>query len=194
MAWYLSKSDGSGGVLCGCAESTCCLYPWPDPDGTEGGPFYPPEDLPDAIDIVDNLGVFIEVATHNAGTYTYTGTTYNIRAGANQWEVQFPSPFGPWNGYGGCLIRDDVAKDQFSNAYTVTDETFTIPDFTITRQSQCLWTGISTDGAVRVEYNNVLGFPYKWVISFVGGPLPHDDPQTGPSGHYGTAGFGFIVL
>lgn len=184
MAWFLSKSDGMGGVLCGCVN-TCCMYPWPDPPGT---PLYPATDL---LDFVDFSG---ETLAHDAGQYKFTGATYYIIAGTAKWEVRLVADDSLLQSQD-FLVCNGVT-DQFANTYIVHDETDTDPDFTITRIGSCEYSGVLA-GSISVffTYGGIgTSFPFKWQMGFGGGSLAHDNPQTGIVGHYGPTGSGYVVF
>jgi hypothetical protein len=195
IGWSIT---GSGVDPC-CCPAACCLYPWPDPDGIAGGPFYPDTDLPDAIDVLDNGTP--RTLSRVPGMYRYEGLTATF--------IEADAALGAWTAGSfdvveagsPCLIGTWLASppdtfqvmDQFSDTYTVTDDTSSFPDFVVTRDpdNPCRWTGTSEGLGVVVDYN--ITTPYKWTITFAGGPLVHDDPQTGPDGHYGTPGFGVVL-
>lgn len=157
--------DGAPFFPCGpCAATACCLYPWPDPDGTIGGPYYPDTDLPDSITVTITGGV-------TPGVYTFTRvlTEYRytcadpamagseIRAGAN--DGVDPAAWVAAIGFYGttpmpCLISDYsagvVVTDMFMTAYTLTinGESHVV---TRTSPSSCDWFGTGSGGGAGTE-------------------------------------------
>jgi hypothetical protein len=185
-----------GKVSCTCCAPDCCLYRWPDPDGTDGGPYYPETDLPDTV-------IFSgETLSHDAGDYQFTGSTYYIVAGTTQWEVRLVSDDSLVQEQD-CLIENGV-EDEFSDTYSVDVSVDIFPPgedpvlveftMTITRQSLCRWTWTYSDGygnyTVNVFHDDFLTSPnYPWKFEIF---KPYDGvdsgeknaPQSSPVGAY----------
>lgn len=188
----------------------CCLYPWPDPDGT---PLYPATDLPDTV-----VGSFFgggEYTSSRSGyEYYFSGTDWSgshpdyvwtpIKydgISADIWGLYYIDPIDGSKHYASngslCGIvtivsegnPDGYIHDEFAGTYLVTDEFAN--EVTVTRQSLCEWTGIFHadigDVTWRLFYDDGAvpsAFNYKWRIDLGGSTATKDDPQSSPVGEY----------
>lgn len=187
----------SGSPRCGCGVSVaCCPYPWPDPEGNQGGPFYPPEDLPDSITI---LGVTLN---HVVGEYLFLSVDEltNAFAGGEDWisSGAFPLQGTP------CLIGDDPGvfptpiEDEFLDNYTVDyDEGGGPQSVVITRETLCTWTNSVENWGLEYVGNMYNTYPHPSIPSKPGYLLSHgsavyykEDPQSAPTGTYQPAFLG----
>lgn len=195
-----------------CCPSACCLYPWPDPDGIAGGPYYPTTDLPATIVVTIDGTPF--TLTLNSGTYTYgdpsfeTSETPFVTAesllGENNWYLAYAPVSGDEVSYYGssCLINPlwefraggpftISSEDEFLDTYTIT---FTPSgggtpfDVEVTRETEpipdiCTWVGFVDLALVYLYYDSAA---YKWKIQFPEGGACYvkDDPQSSPVGTY----------
>ena len=179
----------------------CCLYPWPDPDGVAGGPFYP------ATDLLDELEISSDPATVPAnGTYTRSGWKfvgpyivdgewtkhYEIFPSNVGWELRFTT-----TEYVGdffvvitfpCLIEFGPPDIIYIELADLFPDILTVSGDTITRVTECTWTGPKTGGGTwTLSYGNPT--PYKWHLKSTG-PTPTSDdktsPQSSPDGTYGS--------
>jgi hypothetical protein len=127
----------------------CCLYPWPDPAGIAGGPFYPTTDLPSGVTVG---GVS---KSQDTGLYSYGGGLV-VADTISQW-------LNGGTGYGGCLIAGTVA-DQFASTYTCAANGGT--PFTLTRSADdCSYSGTNPDdgrSVVLVYIGNPNTTPITW--------------------------------
>lgn len=178
--------SGSATDPCCCGGGDCCIYGWPDPDGIDGGPFYPDTDLPDSV-----------VATIAGTPFTLPRVGYNFElndAGdIYLLEAQLDDTFwilrknGDPRGTNACLIGDydtNTVEDEFLDTYTVTF-TFGGLDFEIPvdRLNNCEWQGSNESGSALVYYDSAT---YKWNIQILGTSVK-DDPQSSPDGSYADA-------
>lgn len=124
--------------------------------------------------------------------YQRTGAVYYISPGVSQWELRLVSDDSLVQSQD--FIICNGTTDLFSSTYTITDDASIIPPFTVTRVSDCRWTGTSADGDTWfLEYNNIV-FPYGWLIFSLAHPTASKvPPQNEPSGQYGTMGSGYVV-
>lgn len=186
----------------------CCLYPWPDPDGILGGPYYPDTDLPNPT-IILNLGGTPITMTKVSG-YRYEGSNLGIdyyiaaNPGTDNWDIGTTDSEGtdePFSS-GPCLIADfgggDSVEDEFPDTLTFDfDDGLGISgSISITRISLCVWEGTGEsvpDGYpvyAKVEYSPALApLPYKWYGDWTAGGFGgsagvKDDPQNTPIGDY----------
>lgn len=144
-----------------CCPEDCCLYPFPDPEGILGGPFYPPDDLPATI-VVNGVTL-----TLNAGTYTYGTLSFSdtfvfagpvlvdgipVGDGFTTWALYIP-PREEFT-FNSCLIGtwpplSDEVEDEFLNTYAITFPNAS-PDGditgSVTRETLCRWEGTGSDG------------------------------------------------
>ena len=185
MAKLAGVPAGSEVDPCCC---DCCLYPWPDPDGVAGGPFYPATDLSATLTVV----IEGETVTLTKGSgYHYDGTLLGfdvtLDAIVDSWElVVVGAPDFDWSGlclvgaYGSASQQDLEVEDQFPDTLTVSGDT-------ITRTDLCTWTGPKTGGGTwTLSYGSPT--PYKWHLKSTG-PTPTSDdktaPHSSPAGTYG---------
>lgn len=189
MAIIVSQNV-DGEIICGCGDTGCCLFPfdyWTDPTPDKYA------DLPDAV-------VFNgETLTRNLTPPGFEATFGTI--GVGLW-INLDYSFN-WQFLNGedtvfrasCLIVMDglnVVEDQFSNTYIATDDSGIDPPQELTRVSLCRWTG----GVISMEYfrDNLIGdFHPTWRLTIAGGPLEKENPQSSPTGQYGSLGFGWVV-
>lgn len=203
MGLLAAVPTGSEVDPCCCPAAECCLYPWPDPDGDFGGPFYPDTDLPATLDVTLGGTYGGETATLTRTGYVYSGTstpsgfTVEIRPGL---LVDGEDYFwhGSVDGDGAtfaCLIgawataEIALVEDVFTDTYTATYGGY--DPITITRQNLCEWTGngVGTEGqlyTVRVYYEPS---DYKWHVEVVIDGSTNfdwvkDDPQDSPEGDF----------
>ena len=158
----------SGKVSCSCCDAACCLYPWPDPDGT---PLYPDTDLPDSVVV-------------NGDTYTRSGYRFEFDSDHYIDATELGIPF--WGLFingdataNTCLIGlyeegvfTATVEDEFANTYTVNGTD------TITRDpatNLCLWSGSTW----TLRYNSTT---YQFELN---GTAKTGDQDT-PAGTYGT--------
>lgn len=191
--------------ICGCAPpADCCLYPWPDPDGT---PLYPATDLPDTVT--------------NVGFGTFTRSGYDFIApdeGGLHYEIRATSPsvtqtsWVLWlvpdvgdetnEGENACLIGEWVfgqIEDEFPETLFMDFENYEFSGtMELSRVSLCRWEGSTTlsdpETTVTgfVEYRHPFiepPFTYHWqarVESPEYGIInsPKTPPQNTPVGTY----------
>lgn len=181
-----------GDSPCCCIED-CCLYPWPDPTGIAGGPYYPSTDLPDTV-VVQTTGGPV-VLTRGAG-YIYTGSGWEIIADDSRWQITDPDfeiGFSPTS----CLIGEYLfpslgttvlVEDQFQNSYNVNFDYSGFGNIsgTVERVALCQWQGTFPDaGIVKIIYDS---FSYEWYWDAVGNVGAKDPPQSSPEGNYDDIG------
>lgn len=184
---------------CCCEPAACCLYPWPDPEGT---PLYPSSDLPDEIDFGGTI-------LTKSGGYSYGGDgNPNIKVDAiGSWKYDY---FGDEYGFMPCLTgvltpSEIVIEDTFPDELTFS-ETGT-GSCTLNRVSTCCWEGTleytnefsePVSVAITLCYTatdpggDILpsGWPGKpcWLLTYGNGGSSYvkDDPQSSPDGNYDT--------
>lgn len=212
MAITILPKVVDGVTYCECnpvPPPECCLYPWPDPDGISGGPYYPTTDLPSAITETEGFytGGVPETYNHDPGTYRFT-------AASGRYIIADPStPDWFWydasdsflNKAGSCLIGAWAVgstpmniEDEFLDNYLVEfvhegrNESVGVlrdqPD------SLCNWHGAggTLSYGVLVTYNSAT-YQFEATISIPSeglsyGPTPKDDPQSSPDGTYSDVG------
>jgi hypothetical protein len=205
----------AGGTPC-CCPADCCLYPWPDPDGT---PLYPDTDLPDTVVVFfgGDSAVFTRSGYSYTGTLDY-GTPTNFIL-----DPSLPSPFdGNWwlieegqtvpqqETNVSCLIAENVSaqyEDEFADTYTVQHDSIPTYNGTVTRESLCVWKSSQWDAAeadcavvvalgkpvYKIFYNSGS---YQWEMELIEPDPPtcifstvvKDPPQSSPAGTYGPFG------
>ncbi len=203
--------DGGGG------GGDCCEYPWPDPDGLAGGPFYPADDLPTVVETTG--GPTPGTYTRSSGSYVfYNGAAYitPVYGGVGAYGWTFTGETGgSYSGYP-CLIHaarapgagdDHVCTDQFSDTYVVSatgggaDPGTGFADVTVTRVSAggCRWEGTNGDGdTAYIEYDAgsflwsggaAYSTPYSMIT--LNRKEPATESQSSPAGLYTTYDDGF---
>jgi hypothetical protein len=172
-----------GKVSCSCCEEPeCCMYP-----ADQLGAGYTIDDLPDKIKFVG--GEFTKnnpplVFTNDPNVLIYYGVAgegVGIAGGEEVWRQ-----FVDFGGTGGarCLIGDiggSSFTDDFADTYTVTVGSTT---GTVTRESLCVWRGLTTDGCpIALSYDRGIeeieidAAALKWAIRII-----FFDPDFGCSG------------
>lgn len=120
----LLVEDGKVATASACC--CCCLYPWPDPEGLEGGPYYPNTGLPDTLHLIFGDPEAPIELTRTPGTYTYTSIEgHELTAGAEDWELTGPG-IGETPTHSRCLIKPDAclcSPDSTNNLPAFTDIT-----------------------------------------------------------------------
>jgi len=200
---------------CDTPPPTCCPYPYPDPNGYNGGPLYPDTDLPDNIDVT--WGAF--TTTLAKGTATpdtpflgqtaiYQGTidSKNIAIGYNSvaWYVEIYTPGEEYIIYFEfevpCLIGEwdstfFVVEDQFPDMLTATSTDGDIT--TLSRVSLCCWEGTFESmnefnpGTFPISVCWAYGEDqekYGWLLNIVNQGILwiKEDPQSSPVGTWAT--------
>lgn len=192
---------GSGEDPCCCGGPTeCCLYPWPDPSGFVGGPYYPSSDLPSSIVVtVDGVDYTLPLL----GSYFYFigsggpgGMDLSVDAGtgSENWVVNGSAIS---NSIADCLIGEYFdgsetvsVADEFPDEFILTgnydigfgEEPINIA---LARISTCCWQQDLDGFLFQVCYDAAL---FKWVISVANDPSfgtsEKPDPQDTPVGTY----------
>jgi hypothetical protein len=186
-----------GKASCSCCY--CCLYPWPDPNGDFGGPFYPDTDLLASV-VVSGLSIEAANGTYTLDGNTLKGPTVEIEGINYEMQIAYDGRGSggiptEWVIYGydsvtdsytaalaaaGCLIGNYspspvAVEDLFSDTYEVTDGETTN---TVTRSApgSCTWNGVD----FTLRYNAAT---FKWVVS---GPTSgaKNAPQNQPDGSF----------
>jgi hypothetical protein len=169
--------DGKVSCSC-CEEDECCMYP-----ADLLGSTYGASDLPDDV-TVNWTNRFTGGMSKSGSGYAGGGATLQIVNGI--WRL---SDSDGTRNVGRCLIRgdgnltqgDDLVEDQFEDAYTVTVGSTT---GTVTRESLCVWRGLTTDGCpIALSYDRGIeeieidAAALKWAIRII-----FFDPDFGCSG------------
>lgn len=151
----------SGGLLareCCCTEPECCLYPWPDPDGT---PLYPASDLPDELVFYYSSGTFTpNPVTLVRSGYQFFGDvsegefswqfvlTWNTSLYGSAWVVReyFEGEYGAlYYGPSECLQQtwggSTELEDTFPDTLHFHQSDIVTADCELNRVSQCCWEG-----------------------------------------------------
>jgi hypothetical protein len=188
-----------GVMVCGCSPApvACCLFPWPDPDGT---PLYPDTDLPSSLNVsIDNGASWINLTQTSpyyfedgTGQYAIDGVTleawrFTFFDGVNTSEGRSDCLIGSYLDFGvvpAVMLVEDELLDNYSATYGAYDP------ITLTRQNTCEWTGtgVGTEGqeyTIRMYYDSTI---YKWRIVIEIEATTFDpikvDPQNVPTGDY----------
>lgn len=149
-----------GKVSCSCCEPECCLYA-----ADQFGVDYTADDLPDAVDLVDPVGIEFINATRSGTTYEAldgNGNPMALEHTDSGWRLAYinypdlgdPTPY---ENTVDCLIGDYddgqyLVQDQFSDQLLVE---FEGEAESVTRRELCAWD--AEDGVcdlIRVFYNS----------------------------------------
>lgn len=216
VAWHDPGAGDEEKCCCGVFE--CCMYPWPDPEGIAGGPFYPAADLPDTIILVFDGA---DVVMTRSG-FVYYGESAGIgfiitpSTGSDSWGVGTFLPAEPeditYLHYVPCLFVTLFSaiteiREDYPETLTLTDAS--IPaTCDLNRVDLCCWEGTleyvnefeepvsvpvrlcyhATDPAQEIFPDGWPGKPC-WLLRYGdAGLYMKEDPQNGPVGTYGFGG------
>lgn len=199
-------TGGLGSVFCCCI--TCCLWPWPDPDGT---PKYPATDLPDTVTI-DVCGTPFTL-TRSGYNFSYldavSGINYEINAtiGITNWVLSIqlpavgtpcqyapgvsdPTPYCLVNIFvafalpsGSCCASDIAVTDNLLHSYHVDLGGGNAGDVARDVPSGCTFSGGTSGGDnLILRYDSTT---YDWRITVNGGSdHVNIGAQNDPTGTY----------